>query len=66
MGGPTQEQALHAVGGVMAGATRHELTLGPFDRSARFVRFRFRCTHEGCTRGHPCCRGEEQQVRIGA
>lgn len=64
-GGANQEQPLHAVGGVMAGAYQHEITLGPFGEAARVVRFRFRCTHEGCDHSYPCCRSEEQRLLVG-
>jgi hypothetical protein len=61
--GPTREVDLMAVGGVMAGARRHQITLGPFAPSQR-IRFRFRCRHDSCDHAHPCCHGEDERVLV--
>jgi alpha-amylase/alpha-mannosidase (GH57 family) len=42
-GGPVGRAALSPVGGVMAGASLFQLTLGPFLESATELRFRFEC-----------------------
>jgi len=57
-----QQAAMVPAGGVMAGLHRYHLTLGPFDPGTREVRFRFRCTHPGCSGKDICCRQEEQRV----
>jgi len=51
-------------GGAMAGLHRYSLTLGPFVRVARFVEFRFRCTHPACCGTDPCYRSDLQRVDI--
>jgi hypothetical protein len=56
---------LVAVGGVMAGARRFQVTLGPFPASAKRLTFRFRCEHPGCDGRAPCCAGEAQEIRFG-
>ena len=56
---------LVAVGGVMAGARRFQITLGPFSASARRLTFRFRCEHPGCDGRTPCCAGEAQKMTFG-
>lgn len=56
---------LVAVGGVMAGARRFQVTLGPFPVSAKRLTFRFRCEHPGCDGRAPCCAGEPQEIRFG-
>lgn len=63
-GGVAQTAELSPVGGVMAGVTRYNLTLGPFASSAEKVRFRFTCTHEGCPGQEVCCEPKEYLVRI--
>ena len=63
---PPQTARSHAAGGVMAGPQRHYVTLGPFARDARELRFDFRCTHHGCDGRGACCRAGEQLVRFGA
>ena len=45
---PEQVTALVPVGGVMAGARRFQITLGPFPASARRLAFVFSCEHPGC------------------
>ena len=64
-GGPARRQALSPVGGVMAGASRYHITLGPFPESARELRFRFECKHEGCPGTELCCDPRFHTVRIG-
>jgi alpha-amylase/alpha-mannosidase (GH57 family) len=58
------EAPLKPVGGVMAGAARYAVTLGPFPESI-VVRFRFRCGQPGCAGDSPCCRGDERGVTVG-
>ena len=55
---------LHPVGGVMAGVTRYNMTLGPFSPQAQVVRFRFTCTHNGCPGQEICCEPKEYQVHL--
>lgn len=55
---------LVAVGGVMAGARRFQVTLGPFPVTANRLTFRFRCEHSGCDGRAPCCAGEPQKIRF--
>lgn len=62
-GGTPREEALAPVGGVMAGACRYAIILGPFP-AGTVVRFRFRCQHEGCPGTGPCCRGDEHVVSV--
>jgi len=57
------EAALRPVGGVMAGAARYAVTLGPFPASS-VVRFTFRCGQPGCAGDSPCCRGDERAVSV--
>ena len=65
-GGPARRAVLRLAGGVMAGARRHYVTLGPLGDAARELRFRFRCGCAACDGRDPCCRGDaEQVVRIG-
>jgi len=64
-GGPVRRQALSPVGGVMARASRYHITLGPFPESARKLRFRFECKHEGCPGTELCCDPRFHTVRIG-
>lgn len=63
-GGRLTTESLVPVGGVMAGARRHSITLGPFPEGAGLVRFGFRCMHPGCDCRDACCRGDEHVVRI--
>jgi alpha-amylase/alpha-mannosidase (GH57 family) len=62
-GGQLQSAPLVPVGGVMAGAHRHHITLGPLHGS-RVVRFRFQCTHPGCDCEDVCCFPTAQEVEI--
>lgn len=62
--GPPESRTLVAVGGVMAGARRFQVVLGPFPASAQCVEFRFRCEHPRCDGTSPCCAGEAQIVRL--
>jgi alpha-amylase/alpha-mannosidase (GH57 family) len=62
---PAEAMNLVAVGGVMAGTRRFQVTLGPFPVSAKRLRFRFRCEHPGCDGRAPCCAGEAQEMRFG-
>ncbi len=64
--GPERVESLVAVGGVMAGARRFQVTLGPFVEGAKRLVFRFVCEHPGCEHDSPCCRGEEQAIALGA
>lgn len=52
--GQAHEAALLPVGGVMAGTSRHQLTLDPLPPETRIVNLRFRCTEPGCL-GHDIC-----------
>jgi alpha-amylase/alpha-mannosidase (GH57 family) len=63
--GASGELALAAVGGVMAGARRHQARLGPFLCEGVLV-FRFECRHPGCDcrEDDACCRAEEARVTI--
>ena len=61
---PAETKTLAAVGGVMAGARRFQITLGPFPSSAERLEFRFRCEHPGCVGGAPCCAGETQTIAL--
>jgi alpha-amylase/alpha-mannosidase (GH57 family) len=63
-GGPGGRAALSTVGGVMAGASRYQLTLGPFPESAMELRFRFECRHAGCPGTELCCDPRFHTVRI--
>ncbi|MCA9876063.1 MAG: hypothetical protein KC441_20465, partial [Anaerolineales bacterium] len=63
-GEPAQTAELNPVGGVMAGVTRYNLTLGPFSPRAQVVRFRFTCTHNGCPGQEICCEPKEYQVHL--
>jgi hypothetical protein len=53
-------------GGVMAGARRHHVTLGPFPSEARVLHFRFECTHPGCDHQGACGSPTEHVVEIEA
>lgn len=59
----TREESLGPVGGVMAGASRYAITLGPFP-AGTVLRFRFRCQHAGCPGTGLCCRGDEHVVNV--
>ncbi len=60
---PQREEPLRPVGGVMAGTSRRQLTVGPFAKPGHF-QFVFRCTHEGCDGSGPCCRREDHHVEV--
>lgn len=51
-----------AVGGVMAGARRFQVTLGPFPAPAQRLTFRFSCEHPGCKHESPCCLSGPQEI----
>lgn len=51
-------------GGAMAGLHRYGQTLGPFRSGARYIEFRFRCSHPDCCGADSCCRSELQRVEI--
>ncbi|MEQ1575499.1 MAG: glycoside hydrolase family 57 protein [Vicinamibacterales bacterium] len=59
-------ETLVAVGGVMAGARRFQVTLGPFPASAQRLAFRFYCEHPGCQHESPCCLSGAQAIALGA
>ena|SRR5215831_9681432 len=61
---PAQEADLTPVGGVMAGASRYQLTLGPFPEEAAEISFTFECTHMGCPGTFVCCDRRPYRVRI--
>jgi alpha-amylase/alpha-mannosidase (GH57 family) len=60
-----QAASVVAVGGVMAGARRFQLTLGPFPAPVTRLAFRFHCEHPGCAHESPCCLSEPQEIAIG-
>ena len=62
---PEETKEFIAVGGVIAGARRFQVTLGPFPASAHLLTFRFRCEHPGCDGRARCCAGEPQEIRFG-
>ena len=64
--GPEQAVPLVPVGGVMAGARRFQITLGPFPASARRLAFRFHCEHAGCRHEWPCCLSARQEIALGS
>jgi alpha-amylase/alpha-mannosidase (GH57 family) len=55
--------ALNPVGGVMAGISRHERTLGPFPQARELI-FRFTCRYPGCSGTGACCDPTSHRVRI--
>lgn len=55
-------ETLVAVGGVMAGARRFQVTLGPFPAPAQRLAFRFSCEHPGCQHESPCCLSGPQEI----
>jgi len=59
------ETTLAAVGGVMAGAGRHQARLGPLLMPGKLV-FRFECRHPGCDcrEEDACCRMEPARVAV--
>jgi alpha-amylase/alpha-mannosidase (GH57 family) len=64
-GGAEQTAGLVAVGGVVEGARRFQVTIGPFAPPARTVRFRFVCEHAGCPGGDLCRLGAVHEITIG-
>lgn len=62
--GQAEKKLLDPVGGVMAGAQRYSLTLGPFAKGTSLVGLRFECMHPGCECRDACCGGDEHVVRI--
>lgn len=62
--GPVSTDALALVGGVMSGARRHSVKIGPFRQGGRVVTFRFRCMHPGCDCRAACCAGDEHVVLV--
>ena len=63
--GEPQWAPLHAVGGVMAGSKRYQVTLGPFSPDRKAARFSFACTQGGCDGTEVCCSTEERIVFLG-
>lgn len=63
---PEESASLVAVGGVMAGTRRFQLTLGPFVPSAHQLAFRFACEHPRCEGGSACCLGQSQVIVLDA
>lgn len=59
-----QTSEMLAVGGVMAGIQRYQLTLGPFPSGISELRFSFHCTHKKCECNDICCKSDEYSVRI--
>ena len=57
-------RSLAAMGGVMAGARRFQVTLGPFPLGAQRLTFEFHCEHPGCDGRSPCCGGEPQELML--
>ncbi len=62
-GGEPQSSPLSPVGGVMAGAHRYHMTLGPLP-GLEVLRFRFECTHPGCDCRDVCCFPAAQEVQV--
>ena len=52
-------------GGVMAGAQRYQLLLGPFDAGESELSLRFRCASPACDREHSACAGTERRIELG-
>lgn len=63
--GDEETRRLTAVGGVMAGARRFQVTLGPFSSDITRVTFVFHCEHAGCSHDAPCCFGLPHEVQVG-
>lgn len=61
-GGAPRTAELAAVGGVMAGHSRQQVTLGPFDEGARTLRFTFHCGCAHCRGDAPCRRLDPQDI----
>jgi hypothetical protein len=62
---PEQVVSLTPVGGVMAGARRYQITLGPFPAPAKALTFRFYCEHPGCPHEAPGCVSGPQAIMVG-
>ncbi|MEQ1760677.1 MAG: glycoside hydrolase family 57 protein [Vicinamibacterales bacterium] len=62
---PERGVTLVAVGGVMAGARRFQVTIGPFPETARQLVFRFFCEHPGCEHASPCCLSGAHTIALG-
>jgi len=59
----TEEVAtLVPVGGMMAGARRFQITLGPFPAQVQRLAFRFICEHPGCRHEAPYCLSGPQKI----
>lgn len=61
---PEQVAALVPVGGVMTGARRFQITLGPFPAPIQRLAFRFYCEHPGCRHEAPCCASGPQEITV--
>ena len=61
---PQQSADMIPVGGVMAGAQRYQLPLGPFPSSAHELHLGFLCMHPDCNRNGICCRQDEYSIKI--
>ena len=59
---PEQVASVVAVGGVMAGVRRFQITLGPFQAPAKRLVFRFHCEHPGCQHDSPSCLSGPQEI----
>ena len=57
-----QVATLVPVGGVMAGARRFQVTLGPFPAEVHRLTFQFFCEHLGCKHEAPCCLSGPQEI----
>ncbi|MBK9312643.1 MAG: hypothetical protein IPM55_00085 [Acidobacteria bacterium] len=60
---PAQTADLLPVGGVMAGASRFQLSVGPFSEAGD-LHFTFECTHAGCPGTFICCDSRPYRVNI--
>nr|WP_281722092.1 glycoside hydrolase family 57 protein [Nitrosomonas nitrosa] len=60
---PAQAADLLPVGGVMAGASRFQLSVGPFSEAGD-LHFTFECTHVGCPGTFICCDSRPYRVSI--
>lgn len=60
---PAQTADLLPVGGVMAGASRFQLSVGPFSEVGD-LHFTFECTHVGCPGTFICCDSRPYRVSI--
>lgn len=62
---PTQEAELQPVGGVLAGVSRYQLTLGPFPEREAEINFTFECTHADCPGTSIYCDRHPSRVHVG-